>query len=188
MIEAGRPPLPQLPTEPVICVLPLIWTHNATTNALGLRQPLTGADGLAQHQECFRICNHRERSRNQSAGGWIQLSSRLQQLYSLPPSAPPLLTDGGGPPTRASASAPETVHFTAARRGRPQAGRDTPYESRVLPWGRMWRRRWKQPGTAARGGCSKHSPVCGHALHGVLANLAVAVGRPSWPCNQAAGG
>jgi hypothetical protein len=40
-----------------------------------------------------------------------------QQLYSLPPSAPPLLTDGGGPPARASASAPETVHLLCGSTG-----------------------------------------------------------------------
>ena len=59
MIETGRPPLPQQPTKPVICILPLIWKLNATTDALGLRQPLTGADGLAQHQE-YCTFNRRE--------------------------------------------------------------------------------------------------------------------------------
>ena len=149
--RAGQPPLPQLLTEPVICVLPLIWKHNATTNALGLERPLSSADGLAQHQDCDPGSAMRRSHRNGRRR--VSAFELLQQLYSLPPSATPLLTDGEGPPARASARPPEPS-ASARLDGAARTAVRTAAQSTAMPDQR-------QGVAATRGGVVCSAILCG---------------------------
>ena len=195
--SCGQPPPPRLPTEPVICVLPLIWKPNATTDALGCEQPLASADSLAQHQDCDPISRiSDEKTPNETGRRKASAFEPPQQLYSLPPSAPPLLTDGRGPPAGASARPAVTVRDSRHSTGAPDPQAESrPQQRRVRAATPRGHQRPPLEGVARRAPTSALLGAGGPASHATARRVGrMSTGRGwqwwhrgDWPMSAACG-